>query len=95
MVRILLILVTVAAINSLAWGINFYDAATDMGRANWSPVARRATTVGGNTSRIILKPYRWISGHSPSVLAFACTIFLEAAIIEGALRLYQVEVKSE
>lgn len=91
MARILLILLTVAAVNALAWGVGFYEAATSMGgRQDWWPGASAALVMGAKISRIVLQPFWWMGGFSPSLFACAGTVLLEAALIEGALRLYGV-----
>lgn len=97
MVRILLILLAVAAFNALAWGIGFYDAVTDMGgrRDWWWPFAKAALSMGGRVSATILQPFFWI-GRFSRITWVTCVagVLLEAVVIEVAFRLYGDNEKS-
>lgn len=90
MVRILLILLAVAALNALAWGIGFFEDATHMGgRRDWWPIAKTALALGGRVSETILQPFFWI-GRFSRITWVTCVagVLLEAVVIEVAFRLY-------
>ena len=96
MVRILLILLAVAAFNALAWGIVYYEDVTHLGgRRDWPPIAKAALSQGGRISETILQPFFWIGRFSPiSWVTCVVGVLLEASVIEVAFRLYGDDEKS-